>query len=143
MRKAWSLRVALVAMLVVVALLTAGCPADQQRKAAIAMRDFSVGVKAFQQTEIALFQQGKVEPDIHQRIQQGFLHLSTTAPQIDAAIKANNKAAMLAAIDAGLADTDGFLADIGAVKEPQTRASLQALVLSLRTILANGKVLVS
>lgn len=107
------------------------------------MRDFSVAVKAFQQSEIALFEAGKIDADTHKRVQEGFLHLATTAPAVDAAIRQNNKAGILAAIDAGLADTDGFLADVGAVRDPNTRAELQALVLAIRTILANGKVLVS
>jgi hypothetical protein len=132
----------LVAVVAIIACLAA-CPKQTAEKAATVSHDFAVAVYGAQQAEIAFHQQGKIDNSEHQKIQQGFLQLSKVGPQVDAAIVAGDKQGIIVAIDSALASLKILLDEgVGNVHNPDSKAAIEALLLTAQASLNTAKALV-
>ncbi len=123
----------------------ASCPpgrrADRIRKLAQAADAFSMAVKSFQQAEITAHAQGLVDNAEHAAIERALIDVANAGRELDAAIRvayaAGGRPQAQAAIAAALDSLDRLLAEgVLHVKNDNTRASLQALILAAKSFLA-------
>lgn len=124
--------------LIAVILMAAG-QCDKYRKTGQLARDFAAGVSAFQQTEIVLHQQGKIDNAEHLQIQGAILEVAQDGKKLDAAINLVHSAPdAKTALDASISAVSNALSD-GAlhVKNPDAKAELQTSIVLLESILHN------
>lgn len=129
----------LIALPIMLILLMGASQCDKYRKTGQLARDFAAGVSAFQQTEIVLHNQGKIDEAEHLQIQTALLEVAADGKKLDAAINQVHSAPdARAALDAAIASVSQALSD-GAlrVKNPDAKASLQTSIVLLQSILHN------
>lgn len=138
-------QVMLVLTVAAIVMLTAGwaCSSGSAAKVATISKDFAASVAAAQQAEIAFYNQGKITAQEHQTVETYFLQISKIGPSIDAAVVANDKAGILTALNSGIVVLQSALdAGVGNIKNPDSKAAIQSLLLVAQSALANAKVLV-
>jgi len=131
-----------VPILIVLALVlsAAACERGNREKALLYMRDFQVSLEAVQDAEIAAHQQNFVSDSDHATFQGYVVRIATYGKAANNAIARSNQDTLVQ-IDAALGEIDELqTAGLLAVKNQQTRASLSALLLTVRTILTSVKV---
>jgi len=128
-----------VAEVLVIALLTMAASCNKYQKAGELAKDAAATALVAQDTEIALFQQGKINPLTHQIIQTKFLQLADAGQRLDKAINQTHSSAdATAALQASLAALDDLMLNgLAGIKDDQTRAQVQLAFVAVKTILDN------
>lgn len=107
---------------------------DKFRQAAQAVNDYSIALSAFQEAEITAHSQGFVDDATHKSIQGAVVKLGQGGQALSTAIRTTKSTpGTVAAVNAALDASNTLINDgLAGVKNPQTKASLTALVLGLR-----------
>ena len=135
-----AIRFRAVALVLVATMVLAACPSSTTQKVATISKDFAASVSAAQQAEITFYNAGKISADEHRAIETGFLQVSKVGPAIDAAVVAGNKAGILAALDSGISSLQTLIdSGVGNVKNADSKATLESLLLIAKSTLASAK----
>ena len=116
-------------------LMGAACEDDKFRRASLAVNDFTIGLQAFQEAEIAAHNQGYVDHPTHRVIQEAVAKAAQASLVMTQAIRnTRNSPGAIGGIKAALDATQSLLdTGLAGVKNPQTKSQLQALVLGIRS----------
>ena len=116
-------------------LLGAACEDDKFKRASLAVNDFTIGLQAFQEAEIAARNAGFVDAPTHIKIQESVAKAAQASMVMTEAIRnTRNSPGAVGGIKAALDSTQSLLdTGLAGVKNPQTKAQLQALVLGIRS----------
>lgn len=129
-----------VAIVVMLVLSLTACPKGNREKALIYMRDFQVALESVQDAEIAAHKQGFVSDGDHVTFQGTIVKIAVFGKAANEALRRGNQD-VVTQLDAALAQLDELqTAGLLAVKNEQTRASLSALLLTVRIIITSAKV---
>lgn len=129
----------LIGLITALALTSSAFMCNGYAKAGELSRDFAAGVQAFQSSEIVFHNAGKVSDEEHAVIQDWLIRVANAGQQLDTAINTTHnskdaKAAVNAAIDA----TSNLLnTGVLGVKNPDSKAALQASLITLKSILGS------
>lgn len=126
-------------LVLVLALLSMNATCDKYRKAGQLARDFAAGVSAFEDAEITLHQTGRVSDDEHRQIQMWVLQVAQAGKTLDQAINdTHNATNAKTSLDAAATALAGLLSSgVLQVKNPDSKAALQASVFTLKLIIDN------
>lgn len=136
------MRRAQVALLLVlcIGLMGQGCD-NWREKAAIFMRDYATTLEAVQNAEIDAHRANYVSDVDHQVLQNYVLKLAVYGKEANDAIGRGNRQGAIVQIDLALADLDRLQKQgLLGVKNPESKAAISALVLSVRGVLTGAKV---
>lgn len=102
-------------------------------KAATTSRGVAASLVALQDSEITLYQQGKVTSDEHRRLQQGFIVLATTGQQVNKCI---GNGGGPQCVDIATTAVDQLIASpaVAGIKNPDSKA---AITLAAKTLEAS------
>lgn len=116
-------------------LMGAACEDDKFKRASLAVNDFTIGLQAFQEAEIAAHNSGYVDHPTHRAIQESVAKAAQASLVMTEAIRnTRNSPGAVGGIQAALSATSTLLdTGLAGVKNPQTKAQLQALVLGIRS----------
>lgn len=123
--------------------LIAGCTQSQMKQAAIIMRDFSVALEKVQEAMIVAHKDGFLDDADHKRIQALIDQIALAGEEaVNTLQSANGKGAALAKLDIALMGID-HLSQEGVlhIKNPASRSTASALILSLRGIVRTAQAL--
>ena len=123
--------------------LIAGCTQSQMKRAAIIMRDFSVALEKVQEAMIVAHKDGFLDDADHKRIQALIDQIALAGEEAVNTLRgANGKGAALAKLDIVLMGI-GHLSQEGVlhIKNPASRSTASALILSLRGIVRTAQAL--
>src|SRR3989442_3045073 len=123
--------------------LIAGCTQSQMKRAAIIMRDFSVALEKVQEAMIVAHKDGFLDDADHKRIQALIDQIALAGEEaVNTLRDANGKGAALSKLDIALMGID-HLSQEGVlhIKNPASRSTASALILSLRGIVRTAQAL--
>lgn len=125
--------------ILIACLLTMAASCNKYQKVGELAKDAAATSLVAQETEIALFQQGKINPLTHQIIQTKFLQLADAGQRLDKAINETHSAKdATAALQAAIAAVDDLTQNgISGIKDDQTRADVKLAFVAVKTILDN------
>ena len=121
--------------------LIAGCTQSQMKRAAIIMRDFSVALEKVQDAMIVAHKDGFLDDADHKRIQALIDQIALAGEEaVNALRDANGKGAALAKLDIALMGIDHLTQEgVLHIKNPASRSTASALILSLRGIVRTAQ----
>jgi hypothetical protein len=141
-----AIRVSSFGLLCFAAVALAGCPGSVVHKVTVAQHDFRIAVQAFQDTEIALHNQGGViSDDVHIQIQTGIQKVAQAGVDLDTALASNAPTSTLKTkLDSIMALLDdlnnqGLLG----VKNQNAKLALTSALLAVKGIVAGAEAWVS
>jgi hypothetical protein len=125
-------------------LVLAGCPGTLTHKVTIAQHDFRISVQAFQDTEIAVHNQGLVPDATHREIQDYIGKVALAGVDLDAALAANSPVSTLKTkLDAIVALLDQLNTQDLLGLSGNAKLTLQAALLAIKGIITQAEVLVT
>ena len=112
-------------------------PLTPIQKFAVASKDFSASVEAFQLAEIEFFNQGHIKVETHVKINKVVIDVATAGLELNNAILVTkSEPDMRVALAEALASTEGLLKDLRALENSNIRTQLLLAVTTARSFLA-------
>jgi len=132
-------RFAVVAVLLVVAVFSSGCPKGAYHGAVVAEHAFTSGLGAFQKAEIAEYQNGRISVEEHHKIEAGIEKIGTSGIILVNAMQSGAANPTISADLQLLIDSTTALMNDGVlgVKNPNSQAILKASLQTAQAVLSN------
>lgn len=128
-----------VVLLIAVSVALGGCPKSAYHSAVVAEHDFKLGVASFQQAEMLEFQNGRISPEEHQRLEAGVEKVGLSASVLVGSLQSG---AANTTVQQNFTTVSGAVGDllnngVLGIKNPTSQQLLRALLLTGQAILTN------